>query len=97
VDLDQVNGVLTDHLRHDPEGRPFDDDALDILDRFLRTAAAHERLLLPRRMQRALDPIVATTDHWAEQARRIACILGVPDTTATPLSTPPTSVRTPSA
>ena len=70
VDLERVSDALVRHLRHDPEGRPLDDAALALLSSFLEVATRHERLLLPRRMQRALEQMASTTAAWAATARR---------------------------
>ena len=70
TDLNEISRTLTAHLGDDPPGGPLDDRAVELLARFLTAATNHERLLLPRRMQRALDQLTRTTSRWATAARQ---------------------------
>lgn len=70
VDLERVSDALVRHLRHDPETLALDETGLGLLSEFLHAATRHERLLLPRRMQRALDQMAATTAAWAAGAQQ---------------------------
>lgn len=57
-------------LGDDPPGRTLDDATAAVLDRCLALAAASERELLPKRMQRALEQVARTCAGWADGARR---------------------------
>ena len=59
---------LRAHLQVDPPNVPFDENCERWLDRFLAAAAQNESMLLPRRMQRALEQMAHLTKAWGDQA-----------------------------
>jgi Helicase conserved C-terminal domain/SNF2-related domain/PLD-like domain len=67
--LDAVSRRLRDHLIEDPPSRSFDQNCESWLDRFLTLAGEAETLLIPRRLQRALQQMHSTCRHWASSAR----------------------------
>lgn len=69
--LEHVTERLRTLLRDDPPNIAFDDACEHWLDHFLNAAGRHETLLLPRRMQRALDQMADLTASWADAADRI--------------------------
>jgi hypothetical protein len=69
TDLHEIARGLRERLASDPPTRPLDDEAAALVDRFVTLAARHERLLLPRRHQRALRQMHAVVQGWAEAAR----------------------------
>jgi hypothetical protein len=70
IGVEAVAERLRARLAEDPPNVVFDDECERWLDRFLTVAAQNESLLLPRRMQRALDQMTEMTSTWAEQALR---------------------------
>ena len=66
IELDRIAERLRDHLSDDPPAHQFDDTANEWLTRFLDAAAATERQLLPRRLQRALQQMLEVTEYWAQ-------------------------------
>ncbi|MGY1671408.1 SNF2-related protein [Geodermatophilus sp. SYSU D00710] len=70
VGVEAVAQRLRTRLREDPPDVPFDENCERWLGHFLTVAAQRETLLLPRRMQRALEQMAQLTDGWAEQAAR---------------------------
>jgi len=70
VGVTAVSERAPERLRDDPPNVPFDENCERWLDRFLAVAAQREILLLPRRMQRALDQMAQMTATWAERAAR---------------------------
>lgn len=71
IELDRIADRLRDHLADDPPAHQFDDTADEWLTRFLDAAAATERQLLPRRLQRALQQMLDVTEHWARIAEDV--------------------------
>jgi superfamily II DNA or RNA helicase len=72
IGVEAVAERLRLRLAEDPANVLFDEDCERWLDRFLAAAADNEALLLPRRMQRALEQMAEMTSRWAEQALRTA-------------------------
>lgn len=70
TDLEAICAELAALLGDDPATVPLDEAGTRWLTTVLREAAGAERLLLPRRMQRALDQMRSTCETWAEQCRR---------------------------
>jgi hypothetical protein len=70
TDLAAVVDLLRSRLAEDPPDRPLDADAADRLAGCLALAATHERGLLPRRSQRALEQMDQATRGWAARARK---------------------------
>ena len=70
IGVEAVADRLRTRLEEDPPNVLFDDECELWLDRFLRVAARNESLLLPRRMQRALEQMAEMTSRWAEQSLR---------------------------
>jgi hypothetical protein len=70
ADLDQVCARLRSELLGDPLAAPFDDAAVELLDRALTVAARREFDTLPRRMRRALDQMAKVLAGWTDAARR---------------------------
>lgn len=68
VGVEAVVGRLRENLREDPPSITFDEDCQQWLDRFLKAAAQAEALLLPRRMQRALEQMAEMTNAWGHHA-----------------------------
>jgi SNF2-related domain/Helicase conserved C-terminal domain len=68
VGVEAVAERLRVNLRDDPPNVAFDENCERWLDRFLAAAAQAEMMLLPRRMQRALEQMTAMTHGWREQA-----------------------------
>ena len=71
IDLDLIAERLRELLADDPPAHDFDDDADRWLTKFLDAAAATERQLLPRRLQRALKQMLDVTEHWAQHAEDV--------------------------
>jgi hypothetical protein len=69
VDLADVVDRLRELLRDDPASRALNPEAMASLETLLAKGAAAERLLLPRRLTRALDQMGSLTRTWARQAR----------------------------
>lgn len=69
VGLDEVAARLRSRLGDDPPGVTLE-AALPWLDRVLDAAAYAENMLLPRRMQRALDQLVTISRDYARVAQR---------------------------
>ncbi len=65
VGVEAVAQRLRTRLGEDPPDVPFDENCEHWLNRFLLVAAQRETLLLPRRMQRALEQMAKMTDVWA--------------------------------
>ncbi|KHL04651.1 hypothetical protein, partial [Sinomonas humi] len=63
-------GPLREKLREDPPSLPYDEVCDEWLNRYLTEATRVERLLLPRRMLRALDQMGQAIDDWASKAAR---------------------------
>jgi hypothetical protein len=70
VGVEAVAERLRVNLRDDPPNVAFDETCERWLDRFLAAATQAEMMLLPRRMQRALEQMAAMTHGWREQAWR---------------------------
>jgi hypothetical protein len=70
IGVEAVADRLRARLEEDPPKVIFDDECERWLDRFLGVAARNESMLLPRRMQRALEQMAEMTSRWAEQALR---------------------------
>lgn len=70
TDLDAICAELHDLLGDDPATVALDEAGTGWLSTVLAAAADAERLLLPRRMQRALDQMRSTCEAWADQSRR---------------------------
>lgn len=68
VGVQAVVDRLREHLREDPPNIAFDENCQQLLDRFLMAAARAETMLLPRRMQRALEQMDEITKAWGDQA-----------------------------
>lgn len=68
VGLDAIAQRLRERLGDDPPGVALQ-DSLAVLDRVLEAAARAEHMLLPRRMQRALDQLARTARHYATAAQ----------------------------
>lgn len=68
IDLHAISDRLRTLLSDDPPSRPFDETADYWLNEFLTRAGMAERLLLPRRMQRALEQMQTMTATWAQGA-----------------------------
>ena len=68
VGVEAVTERLRHHLRNDPPDVAFDENCEHWLGHFLTAAAREETLLLPRRMQRALEQMAQTTLTWSHQA-----------------------------
>lgn len=66
--VEAVAERLWAHLRADPPNVPFDENCERWLDKFLSVAAQNESMLLPRRMQRALEQMAQMTGEWGNQA-----------------------------
>jgi hypothetical protein len=66
--VEAVAERLRAHLRVDPPNVTFDENCERWLDRFLSAAAQNESMLLPRRMQRALEQMAQMTKAWGDQA-----------------------------
>jgi hypothetical protein len=73
VGVEAVAERLRVRLREDPPDVPFDENCERWLAHFLTVAARRETLLLPRRMQRALETMAQMTAEWAEQPARHGC------------------------
>ena len=69
TDLNEIADRLRVLLGENPESRPLDQVASDVLGRCLRLASKAERRLLPRRMLRALEQMSLVLRHWARQAQ----------------------------
>jgi hypothetical protein len=70
VGVEAVAERLRAHLREDPPNVAFDEKCEQWLEQFLEAATRAESMLLPRRMQRALEQMAVMTGTWAEQAWR---------------------------
>lgn len=70
TDLGAVAERLRELLGDYPPNRELDEVAVAELNRFLDVATSQERLLLPRRMRRALDQMSSVLRQWAIRARR---------------------------
>ena len=70
TDLDAICAELGALLGDDPATVELDEAGTAWLSTVLDAAADAERLLLPRRMQRALDQMRSACETWAEQSRR---------------------------
>ena len=70
LDIDTISDSLRALLTDDPPSRAFDDHADRWLNSFLTAASRVERLLLPRRMQRALTQMSLVTTQWGRDADR---------------------------
>jgi hypothetical protein len=70
VGVEAVAERVRAHLREDPPNVAFDEDCQRWLDRFLTAATQSETMLLPRRMQSALEQMAQMTAAWREQAVR---------------------------
>lgn len=70
VGVEAVTGRLRHLLTGNPASVDFDDTCEKWLDHFLVAATSEEKLLLPRRMQRALEQMAMLCDHWARAALR---------------------------
>lgn len=68
VGVEAVSERLRAHLQENPPDAPFDEKCERWLDRFLAAAARAETMLLPRRMQRALEQMAEITRTWGDQA-----------------------------
>jgi hypothetical protein len=68
VGVEAVAERLRAHLSDDPPNVAFDEHCERLLDRFLTAAGHAETMLLPRRMQRALDQMSAMAKTWGHQA-----------------------------
>lgn len=68
--VERVTERLRTLLNDNPPNVPFDETCEMWLDRFLNASSHHERLLLPRRMQRALDQMSQLTATWSDAADR---------------------------
>jgi len=69
TDLNEIADRLHSLLGENPESRPLDEAASEVLGRFLRIASRAERQLLPRRMLRALQQMSYVLRQWARQAQ----------------------------
>ena len=70
TDLRVIADRLRDLLRDEPRNRPLDAAAVTQLNRFLDTATAEERNLLPLRMRRAVMQMSTVLRRWSAQANR---------------------------
>lgn len=70
VGVEAVAERLRAHLDGDPPNAAFDEHCERLLDRFLTAAGRAETMLLPRRMQRALDQMAVMATIWGDQAAR---------------------------
>jgi hypothetical protein len=70
VGVEAVAERLRVHLSSDPPNVAFDERCERLLDRFLTAAGNVETMLLPRRMQRALDQMADMARIWGNQAGR---------------------------
>ena len=70
TDLREIADRLRDLLRDEPQNRPLDAAAVTQLNRFLDTATAEERRLLPLRMRRAVMQMSKVLQRWSAQANR---------------------------
>ncbi|KHL04713.1 hypothetical protein LK10_04235, partial [Sinomonas humi] len=70
IGLEDIVGPLREKLREDPPSLPYDEVCDEWLNRYLTEATRVERLLLPRRMLRALDQMGQAIDDWASKAAR---------------------------
>lgn len=68
TELGLVSEALRDRLGCQPENLPFDENGTTQLDHFLSRLVHAERLLLPRRKQRALDEMAAIVEQLADHA-----------------------------
>lgn len=68
IGLENIVKPLRDKLSNDPPSLPFDPSCEEWLNRYLTAATRFERLLLPRRLQRALDQMSHFTARWATAA-----------------------------
>jgi hypothetical protein len=68
VGVEAVTERLRIHLQNDPPNVAFDENCEQWLDHFLAAAAREETLLLPHRMQRALEQMARTTLTWSRLA-----------------------------
>jgi hypothetical protein len=68
VGVEAVAERLRFHLHDDPPNVAFDENCERWLDHFLTAAAREETMLLPRRMQRALEQMAEMTRAWGNQA-----------------------------
>jgi hypothetical protein len=68
VGVEVVTERLRFHLQDDPPNVAFDENCEHWLGHFLTAAAREETLLLPRRMQRALEQMAQTTLTWSRLA-----------------------------
>ncbi len=71
TDLNEIADRLRVLLGENPESRPLDQAASEVLGRFLRIASKAERQLLPRRMLRALEQMSRVLKQWARQAQGV--------------------------
>lgn len=70
IGLENIVEPLRRRLSEDPPSLPFDPTCEEWLNRYLTVATRFERLLLPRRLLRALDQMSQVTGHWAANAAR---------------------------
>ncbi|WP_136610073.1 SNF2-related protein [Sinomonas albida] len=70
IGLENVSEPLREKLGDDPPSLPFDPTCDEWLNLYLTAATRLERLLLPRRMLRALEQMGEVTGHWATDAAR---------------------------
>ncbi|MEJ1179591.1 MULTISPECIES: SNF2-related protein [unclassified Pseudarthrobacter] len=70
IGLENIVQPLREKLSDDPPSLPFDPSCEEWLNRYLTAATRFERLLLPRRLLRALDQMTQVTEHWAINAAR---------------------------
>ena len=70
TDLATVIALLRSRLAQNPPDRPLDAGAAEQLASCLALAATHERGLLPRRSQRALEQMDQVIRAWSARSRR---------------------------
>lgn len=68
VGLERIVEALREKLSANPPSLPYDSTCDEWLARYLKAATRLELLLLPRRMQKALDQMRQVTEHWAKDA-----------------------------
>jgi hypothetical protein len=70
IGLENIVQPLREKLSGDPPSLSFDPSCEEWLNRYLTAATYFERLLLPRRLLRALEQMNQVTEHWASNAAR---------------------------